>query len=176
LTDSHTELASAPGDAERLARDLAQDLAVVSGALSEIATCWRRAQSSGRELPADRPLHLQDAVQQMEADVRSLAGGNPDQRADLALTVAGRFNMLRADIASAQSRSQVAGIHTAGDAELWNSAAEALRRAGTRLLTLVLAVSAVTNWSVNRTPPAGASKPWILIELGSQAAPRAGGR
>ena len=41
-----------------------------------------------------------------------------------------------------------------------------LLRAGTRLLSLVLAVAAITNWSVNRTPPAGASKPWILIELG----------
>jgi len=46
---------SAPGDIDRLARDVAQDRAVVGGLLSEIATCWRRAQISMRELPADRP-------------------------------------------------------------------------------------------------------------------------
>ena len=46
---------SAPGDIDRLARDVAQDPAVAGGLLSEIATCWRRAQISMRELPADRP-------------------------------------------------------------------------------------------------------------------------
>ena len=46
---------AAPGDIDRLARDVAQDPAVVGGLLSEIATCWRRAQISMRELPADRP-------------------------------------------------------------------------------------------------------------------------
>jgi hypothetical protein len=47
---------SAPGDIDRLARDVAQDRAVVGGLLNEIATCWRRAQISMRELPADRPV------------------------------------------------------------------------------------------------------------------------
>src|SRR5947209_939728 len=46
---------SAPGDIDRLARDMAQDRAVVGGLLNEIATCWRRAQISMGELPADRP-------------------------------------------------------------------------------------------------------------------------
>jgi hypothetical protein len=46
---------SAPGDIDLLARDVAQDPAVVGGLLSEIATCWRRAQISMRGLPADRP-------------------------------------------------------------------------------------------------------------------------
>ena len=55
LTHSHAALMSAPGDIDRLARDVAQDPAVVGGLLSEIATCWRRAQISMRELPADRP-------------------------------------------------------------------------------------------------------------------------
>jgi hypothetical protein len=75
LTDSDAELTSGPGDVDRLARDLAQDLAVVSGALGEIATCWRRAQDSALALPAGRPLRLQDAVRQLGADIRSLAEG-----------------------------------------------------------------------------------------------------
>ncbi len=166
MTDSHAALRSAPGDVDQLARDLTQDLAVVSGLLSEIATCWRRAQAAMREFPADRPVRLQDAVRQIGADIRSLAEGNPEQRAGQTLSVAGRFTMLRADIAAAQSMTQAAGIPAAGDAGLWSSVADALTRAGTRLLSLVLAVAAITNWSVNRTPPAGASKPWILIELG----------
>lgn len=44
LTDSHAALMSAPGDIDRLARDVAQDPAVVGGLLSEITTSWRRAQ------------------------------------------------------------------------------------------------------------------------------------
>jgi hypothetical protein len=62
--------------------------------------------------------------------------------------------------------TQAGGIPVTGDAELWNSVADELHRAGTRLLRLVLAVAPATNWFVNRTPPAGASKPWLLIELG----------
>jgi chitinase len=55
LTHSHAAQISAPGDIDRLARDVAQDPAVAGGLLNEIATCWRRAQISMRELPADRP-------------------------------------------------------------------------------------------------------------------------
>lgn len=155
----------APGDVERLAGDLARDLAVVSGLLSEIATCWRRAAVPERDLPVGAPLRLQDAVRELDTDIRSLAEASPEQRADLALSAAGQFGMLRAGIAAAQSMTQPGRI-PAGDAALWDSAAEAMRRAGTRLLSLVLAVTAVTNWSVNRTPPPVTSKPWILIELG----------
>jgi hypothetical protein len=70
LASSHAEVMSGRGDVERLASDLAQDLAVVSGLPSEIATCWRRALVSIRDLPADRPLRLQDAVCQTAGSLR----------------------------------------------------------------------------------------------------------
>lgn len=165
MTDSQAEVTPAPDDVERLVGDLAHDLAIVSGLLSEIATCWRRAAASARDLPADRPQRLHDAVREPDASIRSLAAAPQEQRADLALSAAGQFAMLRAGIAAAQPVTQPGKI-PAGDAALWDSAAGAMHRAGTRLLSLVLAVTAVANWSVNRTPPTGASKPWILIELG----------
>ena len=166
MTDSHAALMAAPGDVRQLAGELARDLASVSGQLSEIETCWRRFQAATHGLPAERLLRLEETVRQIEADIRSLAGADREQGTDLALSAAGRFGMLRADIASARAMTQAEGIPVAGDAELWNSVADELHRAGTRLLRLVLAVVAVTNWSVNRTPPAGASKPWLLLELG----------
>ncbi len=166
MTDSHAALMTVPGDVRQLAGELARDLASVSGQLSEIETCWRRVQAAPHGLPAERLLRLEGAVRQIEADIRSLAEADREQGADLALSAAGRFGMLRADMASARAMTQAEGIPVTGDAELWNSVADELHRAGTRLLRLVLAVAAVTNWSVNRTPPPGASKPWLLIELG----------
>jgi hypothetical protein len=55
------------------ARLLAGDLYRVCGALSEIATCWRRAWQSMPELPLDLPLRLHDATRQLAADMRELA-------------------------------------------------------------------------------------------------------
>jgi hypothetical protein len=166
MTDSHAALMAAPGDVRQLAGELARDLASVSGQLSEIETCWRRVQATTHGVPAERLLRLEGAVRQIEADIRSLAEADREQGTGLALSAAGRFGMLRADMASARAMTQAEGIPVTGDAELWNSVADELHRAGTRLLRLVLAVAAVTNWSVNRTPPPGASKPWLLIELG----------
>jgi hypothetical protein len=165
LSDSKAEVTPVPGDVERLADDLAHDLAIVSDLLGEIATCWRRAAVSAEDLPVSRPLRLQDAVRQLDADLRSLAGARPEQRVDLALSAAGQFGMLRAGIAAAQSVTQPGRI-PAGDAALWDSAAEAMGRAGTRLLSLILAVAPITDWWVNRTPRPEAAKPWLLIELG----------
>lgn len=166
MTDSHVALVTGPGDVRQLAGELAGDLASVSGQLSEIETCWRRVQAVTHGLPAERLLRLEEAVRQIEAEIRSLAEADREHDADLALSAAGRFGMLRADLAAARAMTQAEGIPVAGDAELWNSVADELRRAGTTLLCLVLAVAGVTNWSVNRMPAPGASKPWLLIELG----------
>jgi hypothetical protein len=155
------------GDVELLACDLAEELATVDGTLSAIGIRLRLGEVSADGPPAGRPLlQHQNAVRQMEADVSALTGASANDRAGLALSVAGRFNLLQADISSVRSMAQLAGIPEARDAELWMSADEALRRAGIRLLSLVLAVSPVTGWSVNRAPSSAAAKPWILIELG----------
>ncbi len=155
-----------PGDVGMLARDLARDLSVAWGTLSEIETCWRRTRAPAGEPRAGRALLLLlSAARQMEADARSLAAANLGERADLALGMAERFGQLRADIASVQLIAYAAGTSPAGDAELWNAVDDVLGRAGARLLSLVLAVSQVKGWSVNRAPQPGAPKPWILLEL-----------
>lgn len=163
MTDCSPALMQVPGDIGQQARDLAQDLDAVYDVLNEIASCWPRAQISMADRCAGRPLHLQEAVWRIESDVRSVAEGGPGERADLALRIAGQFNLLRADMASAQSMTLAA---RAVDTELLDSADDILRQAASQALGLVLAVSPVTSRSVNRIPLSGASKPWLVIELG----------
>lgn len=160
MTDSRAVL-RAPDDA----REFAGDLAGVSGLLSEIETCWRRVQGTTHELPSDRLLRLQDVVRLTGADIRSLAGAAPGQRASLALSAAGWFSLLKTDTVAAWAMTRAGGVPAAGDAALWDSVADTLSRASARLLRLVLAVVPVTGWSVNGTPPAGAPALWLLIEL-----------
>ena len=57
---------------------MAWDLATVSGALSEIATTWRRALPCRPDLPLDLPQRLADMARRLAADIRSLgAPGAP---------------------------------------------------------------------------------------------------
>ena len=57
---------------------MAWDLATVSGALSEIATTWRRALPCRPDLPLDLPQRLADMARRLAADIRSLgAAGTP---------------------------------------------------------------------------------------------------
>jgi hypothetical protein len=130
---SHTELD--PRGAE--VRDLTWDLAFCSGALSEIATCWRRSQSLLR-LPPGLPLRLQDSASRMGADARSLAGKGTAQVPGSAAELAERFAAFRHDFASARdmTRPDWTSRH-AGDALLWDSADEALNRAGAHLRLLL---------------------------------------
>ena len=64
---------------------VAWDLATVSGALSEIATTWRRAKPRHPGLPVGLPQHLADLAGRLAADVRSLAAGGPQKRRDRVL-------------------------------------------------------------------------------------------
>jgi hypothetical protein len=154
MSGSHGTLMTDPGDVRRLTQDLAWDLACASGTLSEIATCWRRALGSMPEFPASLPLRLQDATAQVAAEIRPLALADPARRAALALSAAGRFAALKDDAAAARAMA----VRVAADAELWDSLAGVLDRAGKRLLSLILAAATVTDWSLNSEPPAGTSK------------------
>ena len=164
MTDSRTAL-PVPDDAQELAAELTRDLVGVNGLLREIETCWRHVPGATCGLPTDRLLCLQDTARRAEFDLRSLAQAAPGQKAGLALSAAGWFSLLKADIVSAWAVTRAAGIPTGSDAALWGSVADALHRAGIRMLHLVLALAPVTNWSVNGTPPAGTQKLWLLIEL-----------
>jgi hypothetical protein len=120
------------------AAELAWDLACARGALSEIATCWRRSLSRLPGLPMALPLQLEYAVRVIEADVARLVVAGPDQPPGLAVDVAERFAAFRRDIAAARAITAGPDAADAGDALLWESADRALRRAGTLLLRLIL--------------------------------------
>jgi hypothetical protein len=109
---------------------MAWDLATVSGALSEIATTWRRALPCRPDLPLDLPQRLADMARRLAADIRS--PGAPGQ--DLAREVSIRMSALSqgADYARAIT---VGGAADVGDAPLWELLRPALRRTGRTLTT-----------------------------------------
>jgi hypothetical protein len=119
---------------------MAWDLATVSGALSEIATTWRRALPCRPDLPLDLPQRLADMARRLAADIRALgvagAPGAPGQERapDLAREVSIRMSALSqgADYARAITAGGAAQV---GDASLWEHLRPALRRTGRTLTT-----------------------------------------
>jgi hypothetical protein len=115
---------------------MAWDLATVSGALSEIATTWRRALPCRPDLPLDLPQRLADMARRLAADIRLLAApaapGALGQ--DLAREVAIRMSALSqgADYARAITAGGGAAADV-GDTPLWELLRPALRRTGRTL-------------------------------------------
>lgn len=105
---------------------LVRDLEVISGTLSEIATCWRRALPYLPGLPLGLPVRLQEVARDLAAGVRSLDAAGPGQPPDLALIAAERFAALRDDIASARARTHGPGMPDIGDTRLWESVSAAM--------------------------------------------------
>jgi len=120
---------------------MAWDLATVSGALSEIATTWRRALPCRPDLPLDLPQRLADMARRLAADVRSLgapgAQGAPgqDRAPDLAREVTIRMSALSQGADYAQAITAGGGTADVGDAPLWELLRPALRRTGRMLRT-----------------------------------------
>ena len=126
------------------------DLATVSGALSEIATTWRRALPCRPDLPLDLPQRLADMARRLAADVRSLgtagapeapgAPGAPgvprqDRAPDLAREVTIRMSALSQGADYARAITAGGGTADVGDAPLWELLRPALRRTGRMLRT-----------------------------------------
>jgi hypothetical protein len=126
---------------------MAWDLATVSGALSEIATTWRRARPCRPDLPLDLPQRLADMARRLAADIRSLgAAGVPgtaeapgapgqDRAPDLAREVAIRMSALSQGADYARAITAGGGTADVGDAPLWELLRPALRRTGRTLTT-----------------------------------------
>ena len=164
-THDRAALRASESDIRRLAEYLTWDLARVRRSLSEIEKSWRSARSFLPKLPPQLPLQLSAEFAQLEAEVHLLAGTNAAERPALAEDVMRQFASLRADAASAQAMTQVAGMPVAADGELWESVAGALQRSGSLLLTLFLHVAPVTGWSLENPAP-GQERARLLIELG----------
>jgi len=165
-SSSHTELDSRGAEV----RDLTWDLACADGALSEIATCWRRSLSRLPGLPPGLPLRLQDSARRIEADARSLAGAARGQAPGPALDLAERFAEFRREVACARTMTDRPGGAEAGDALavgdalLWDTADAALDRAGDRLLHLLVdIVTPADSPSGPPTAPGSRPRPTVLL-------------
>lgn len=108
---------------------MAWDLATVSGALSEIATTWRRAAPGRPDLPLGLPVRLAAMAEGLAADARSLAGTGPEPAPGQAVRLSVRMSELSRGIAFARSITWGRGADV-GDAPLWELIRPALRRTG----------------------------------------------
>jgi hypothetical protein len=124
----------------RYLEGMAWDLATVSGALSEIATTWRRALPCRPDLPLDLPQRLADMACRLAADIRALAateGPGQERAPGLAREVSIRMSTLSQGAEYARAIT-AGGAADVGDAPLWEHLRPALRRTG-RTLTASLA-------------------------------------
>jgi hypothetical protein len=110
------------------------DLATVSGALSEIATTWRRALPCRPDLPLDLPQRLADMARRLAADIRSFAAPGALGQ-DLAREVAIRMSALSQGADYARAITAGGGAADVGDTPLWELLRPALRRTGRTLTT-----------------------------------------
>ena len=115
MTGTRGSLAPPPADIRLIARDLA----VASGALSEIATTWRRAQAFRPDLPLGLPQRLADTAQHLAADVQLLAATGYGKAPGMPTELAREMSALREDIAAARAMTRGPGDPGVGDAGLW---------------------------------------------------------
>lgn len=164
MSCDHAVVTGDPAETGQLAEYLAWDLSGASGVLGEIATCWRRAHDALPGLPLALPLELGEKAALASADIRALASADPARHTELALSAARRIAGLRVACASAASLAQVADAAVAGDRELWESVIGTLCRAGVQSLSILLQVSAVTDWSLEDEPEDG-SGTWLRLQI-----------
>jgi hypothetical protein len=105
---------------------IAWDLATVSGALSEIATTWRRARASRPDLPPGLPQRLADTAQHLAADALLITGNVQGEAPVIPASLARQVSALRHDVAAARAMTHGPGDPGVGDAALWESLGPAL--------------------------------------------------
>jgi hypothetical protein len=128
MTQSSDQLMSVHGDFQPLARDLGR----MSGALSEIATVWRRAHQCRPDLPLALPLQLEATTHQL-ARLADDVGQDPANGPDLALLMTEQMSALERDIAAARAMTCGADIPPVGDAGLWERLGAAMQQARARV-------------------------------------------
>ena len=163
MIDNHDPPRTIRGDFDLLSHDLA----AVYGTLGEITAVWRRAHQDWPELPLRLPIQLQDATRQLAVSAQALVDTGPGQPPELAFWLARRLSALRNDVRVAQALTREAAIGV-GDAALWDLLGEPLRRAGNRLLLLIVQLARIRDWSLSG-PDGELSEPdqaVLVIQLG----------
>ncbi len=122
MTGTQSSLVTARGDVQLIA----WDLATASGALSEIATTWRRARARRPDLPLGLPQRLADTARHLAADARLLTGNGHGEAPGIPESLARQMSALREDVAAARAMTRGPGDSGVGDAGLWESLGPAL--------------------------------------------------
>jgi hypothetical protein len=122
---------------------LIHDLTSMPGALSEVATVWRRARQSRTDLPLTLPLRLERSVRQLMEVTEVLRCSDPAQRPDAMLKIGEGIAALQRDFAAASAMTCGPGITPVGDAGLWGYLSAAVNQA--RLHALYLALQPTGN-------------------------------
>ena len=134
-----TEISDRPVPRRDEVRLLLEDLACVSGTLSEIMTAWRRAQPYHPELQPGRLVRLQDAARQLAADIQAAGIA----AVHLEPPMAARLTALEEDAVAVRELTTGPGGLKAGDRGLWDLIAAAVGRAQARLAALGPAPAAI---------------------------------
>jgi hypothetical protein len=117
-----TEIQDSPVPGRDDIRLLLQDLACVSGTLSEIMTAWRRVMTGARpELPLSALTQLQDSARRLAADIK--ASADLGQVLNPALSIAERFSALKEDVARARAATGGPGQSAVGTGNCGSSSA-----------------------------------------------------
>jgi hypothetical protein len=117
-------------------RLLLEDLTVIAGTLSEIATTWRRARPYLPGLPLSLPVRLRDTARQLAAEIEGLADAGSLQPSVQLLSATGHFFALEQGIAAARAMTRGPGIPEMGDGTLWESVSARLRSAEAQITRL----------------------------------------
>jgi hypothetical protein len=143
-------------------------LTSMPGALSEVATVWRRARPSRTDLPLTLPLRLESSVRQLMKVTEVLRCSDPAQWPDAILKIGEGIAALQGDFAAASAMTCGPGITPVGDAGLWGYLSAAVSQARLHALSLALQPTGDLHLASSGDGPASADAAWSPLVLGVQ--------
>jgi hypothetical protein len=147
---------------------LTHDLTSMPGALSEVATVWRRARQSRTDLPLTLPLRLESSVRQLMEVTEVLRCSDPAQWPDAMLKIGEGIAALQRDFAAASAMTCGPGLTPVGDAGLWAYLSAAVNRARLHALSLALQPTGNLHLASSGAVPASAGAARSPLVLGRQ--------
>jgi hypothetical protein len=142
---------------------LVHALTSMPGALSEVATVWRRARQGRTDLPLALPLQLESSVRQLMKVTEILRWSDPTQWPGTIMKIRADIAALNRDLASASAMTCGPGIPPVGDAGLWGYLGAALNQARLHALNLALQPTGSLHLATGGNVPASAARSPLLL-------------
>jgi hypothetical protein len=112
---------------------MVSDLTSVASALEEVATMWRRAELFPPQAVASSPSSLQRAAGRLAGLLRALPETGTAERLALVSSASAQLAELARNVVTA---ARMAGDRNVGDAKMWETIQDRLRRVRKRLRSL----------------------------------------